>query len=102
MTSGDGSPEKEYDQIEQDRRAWAENNAARDRLFLPLAIGVFAFLGSQMPQFIRLGIEWFAFLTGGLLVLVLLGYWRWMVLGLHPYEWTDRARRVWRSWPSFC
>ena len=23
-------------------------------------------------------------------------------LGLHPYEWTDMVRRVWRGWFSFC
>ena len=25
-------------------------------------------------------------------------YWA----GLHPYEWTDRVRRVWRGWFLFC
>jgi uncharacterized membrane protein len=24
------------------------------------------------------------------------------ITGLHPYEWTDRVRRIWRGWFLFC
>ena len=74
------SEHEEYGQIEQERRAWAQGNTSRDQLLLPLAVAIFAFLGSQLPQFVRLGIAPFALTAGALLLAALLSTWRGICL----------------------
>lgn len=68
----------EYEKIIKSREARNNYITSRDRLFLPLAVGVFAFFISQMPNFISLEIEikLLILVGGGVLLLILLSSWR--------------------------
>jgi len=53
---------------------------SRDQLFLPLAVGIFALLASNIPAIIKLDPQfmWGLLVAGGLLLGTFLGFWRWI------------------------
>ena len=67
---------EDYKEIQRRRELWSNVITSRDRLFFPLAIAIFAFLGTRLPAFITMQIEHFAFVWGGILLFILLGVWR--------------------------
>lgn len=66
----------EYREIRHLTEFWVNQLEGHNRLLFPLAIAVFAFLGSQLPQFARLGVENYSFGWGGGLLAIILLIWR--------------------------
>ena len=91
---------KEYEEIQRRRELWSNVIISRDKLFFTLAIGVFAYLGTQLPEFIGLSMEKFLFVCGGVLLCTLVLVWRGLsihvdrqIVGMYQEE-VDLERRL--------